>query len=287
MPDVPSTPMLLSEILKTGLLLPQRHATCPTCGGAFVQLQQEHVWAPLQCRACDGHAATEAAEAQREASDAERRVAALDVPPYFGDASLDRFATTHNPNLPAKLALARRYVCAWPERTSSLAFPRLVLLLGRPGTGKTHLAWAIAKDIVRLHGGAVKVTKLEDMIGAMRRSWNEHGPWTPERESEEQVKARFRSYDLLVIDEVSEHAFAGAPIQPLTSILVAREEYLRPTILITNDTPAVFGALVGDALMSRLADGQQGVWEFGAEPHLDYRAARTHEPPAKRLRVSR
>ena len=108
-------------------------------------------------------------------------------------------------------------------------------------------------------------TNVPDIVRQLRQSWGR-----PEMPSEIEVLERYREPDLLVIDEVSEHAFYGEPTRHLYDLVNHRLEWRRPTILTTNETPVSFEKMLGPALTSRCA-GESGLWAFGDD---DYRIFR-------------
>jgi len=136
----------------------------------------------------------------------------------------------------------------------------LYVFQGPPGTGKGHVVWSLAKVIAGTHGATVAVVKCADLVRSIRASWRD-----PEATAEEQVIARYRNLDFLVVDEVSRHAFYGQQIhQHLYDVLDYRIERRRPTILTSNEDDAGLGEILRPALADRL-QGEGGVLEFGTE----------------------
>lgn len=254
-----------------------QEATC-ACGAAFVQRgfqvgETVRFTHPTRCEACRDRAeaalARSMAERREDVKAAERAAAAkragealasLDAPPLYAGATLSGFALHGTPadrQVQGRiLQLARRYEGSWPDVEAVLLFR------GGPGTGKGHIAWSLAQALAA-QGVRVAVVKLADLVRELRASWR-----TPDAVSEAQVLARYRGLDLLVIDEVSRHAFYGERIhQHLYDVLDHRIEYQRPTILTTNEDNAGLGDILRAALVSRLI-GHGQIVEFGS---ADYR----------------
>jgi len=200
-----------------------------------------------RCATCEAaaEAARHAALAERErlADEArlqarvDRAMKALNVPPLYLDASFDTWVF-HGPAEAQAIQdkmreKGRAYLRKWPT------VPSLVLLRGEPGTGKGHWAWSVARDVTR-RGDAVTVIKCADMIRRLRASWK-----SKDAESEEHVLRELRAVPLLVIDELSTHAFYGDSVsQHLLDVLDHRLEWRRPTIITTNeDVPGLQGIL--------------------------------------------
>lgn len=103
-----------------------------------------------------------------------------------------------------------------------------LIFCGRFGTGKTHLACAIAK--VAMDAGFscqfVTVSRLFAEI---------HATWKPDRtESELDVIDRYASLDLLIVDEVGAQYGTDAEIKSLFDVLGQRYGDMKSTILISN-----------------------------------------------------
>lgn len=194
------------------------------------------------------------AEARRQEAEEIKalRRKALNVPPLYADATLESFVT----DTPDRLRVHRRaaqYVAAWPDA------PLLTVFRGGFGTGKGHLAWAICKQVTATD--RCRVVKLSDMIRDLRARWN-----SDEGDSEDARLTRYRTYGLLVIDEVSRHSFYGQPHQHLYDILDHRLEACRPTILTSNESEQGLADILQGATWDRLS-GHGGIIDFGADSY--------------------
>jgi DNA replication protein DnaC len=271
----PSTTMTQTAQPSRGLLVPfqARDDTCPDCGVAsqatrFVRGAEEDAqkpWTRHRCGDCSTREETRARadhERDMQASKLREHLAALAVPPLYAGATLETFRLTgdeQNRALQTRtLQLARRFVGSWPE------VPMIVVCLGVPGSGKGHVVWAIGRALIEAHGASVRVAVLSDVIRDLREAW---GAREDGGLSEAQRLAKYRGADLLVIDEVSRHAFYGQPQQHLYDLVAWRELQFKPTILTTNETGESLAEFLGPALSSR-ALGWGQPWAFGT---VDYR----------------
>jgi DNA replication protein DnaC len=253
-----------------------RPAPCPSCGGNSLELrytpreplgeslrnrlEPERPFIAKLCAKClaERDAAEERKKHERKCAAA---LAALDVPALYAGASLDTFEIEgeHRDRLALALAFARNYVATWPD------VPVISVFAGGCGTGKGHLAWSIAKELATAYGASARVTVLSDTIRDLREAWNSGG----EGPTEAQRLGKYRGAELLVIDEVSRHAFFGQPQQHLYDLVAWREIRLKPTILTTNEVGEDLSAVLGPALSSRAA-GSDGFVHFGTS---DWRVA--------------
>lgn len=198
---------------------------------------------------------------RRAATDRQERLEALAVPPLYEHATLATFESHGSPadqeTQERVRRIAARYLGSWPLVEMVLVFH------GGTGSGKGHLAWSIAKALVETADARVEVVKLPGLIRKLRDTWR-----TDSGATYDQVLGRYWSLDLLVIDEVSRHAFYGQQIhQHLYDIIDYRVEQLRPTILTSNEDGPGLTEILGPALVSRL-EGAGGLIDFGT---ADYR----------------
>lgn len=275
---------------------PTRTADClngPAHPNAGVQFTQTMIgargWVPDRCPDCvkTEEAALRARELEeRTEREQKARLDKLAVPLLYAASTLSNFElrppegmTKKDGELtrfvePGPEALARgrvyklatAYLADWSGRQEPAAFfPHVVIFRGGTGTGKGHVMWSIAKEVVTAQHSSALVAKLSDIVRDIREAWRRgnDGP------SEGQRLARYRYTDLLIIDEVSRHAlFGGEYTQHLYDLVDWRQERLMPTILTTNEDDAGLADLLGPALVSR-ARAWSGIWDFGS---VDFRA---------------
>jgi DNA replication protein DnaC len=270
------------EPKRVGAILPEletRPAPCPDCGQASVEvrygpmpgisaalkerLEAERPYIAQRCSTC---IARREADEQHRALEKriELAVGRLEIPALYADVTLDTFDVHRTPGadrdkLIAALAFARTFVARWPD------VPPISVFAGGCGTGKGHLAWSIAKELAATRGVIGCVTVLSDTIRDLREAWN-----TNDGPTEAQRLGKYRAPELLIIDEVSRHAFFGQPQQHLYDLVAWREVRLKPTILTTNEVGDDLSTVLGPALSSRAA-GADGFVHFGT---TDYRVGR-------------
>lgn len=98
---------------------------------------------------------------------------------------------------------------------------------GTNGTGKTHLAAAIALQLIS-QGIPVICKTSNDLLLDIRKSFDDEGG------SEAQVLGIYKAVDLLIIDDLGKERCSEWSMSTLYSILNDRYEYMKPTIVTTN-----------------------------------------------------
>ena len=123
------------------------------------------------------------------------------------------------------------------------------MLLGGPGTGKTHLACAILARVIHAGHTGLFLT-VSAALRIIRDAFSPRG-----QRSETEALALLTAVDLLVLDEVGV-AIGNAATRRAMLFDVLNERYgeMRPTILIGNLTSAELDAYLGERIMERLMD---------------------------------
>lgn len=236
------------------------------CTTAVEQGYFFHRWTPDHCPVCTLKVREARKLTKEERTKVEKEQAGkaaltnLRVPKLYAAVTLDSFVF-HGGDADREdqrflLGVMREYLADWPEVGEDRM---LAAFRGGVGTGKGHVAWSVAKAVAEDYGAAVAVVRLPDLIREVRASWRDNAAL-----SEVDVLEKYRRKDLLVVDEVSRHAFYGQGFQHLLDIVDHRVNHQKPTILTTNDDDATLREILGPANMSRL-EGCGGILEFGTD----------------------
>ena len=121
---------------------------------------------------------------------------------------------------------------------------RNLIMVGRTGTGKTHLACAVARNVLETQKYARYVTS-EDMANEIANAW------TKADDNEVNAIFRFTDCDLLILDEYGLHDRHENRLQLVHKVLYARYDTGKPTMLISNMTIGDLEKDLGDRLWSR------------------------------------
>ena len=226
----------------------ETHGAYVAAGKRFVLgTYVREIWS--ECPACVAEREqSEQVKADREA--AERNRAALES--MFGQAMIPArfqgrtFATYQASEPEQKRALEICQAFAL-DFEAALKSGYSLILSGKPGTGKSHLAAAILQAIMPRHVGAYMT--LMDLIRAVRETWRRDS-----EHSESQILRRLTECPLLVIDEIGVQYGTDGERAVLFDVLDRRYREMRPTILMTNLGKEDFRAAIGDRVFDRLTE---------------------------------
>lgn len=121
---------------------------------------------------------------------------------------------------------------------------RNLIMVGRTGTGKTHLACAVARNVLDARKYVRYITS-EDMANEIANAW------TKPDDSEASAIYRFTEYDLLILDEYGLHDQYEKRLALVHKVLYSRYDAKKSTMLISNWTIEQLKENLGDRLWSR------------------------------------
>lgn len=132
----------------------------------------------------------------------------------------------------------------------NLAAGRCLILSGNVGTGKTHLAAAIADYIVRETEYTAVFRSLHSILQSIKATYSNNSEFT-----ESEVLEIFTSPDLLVIDEIGATKPSEFELSTIFAIINTRYESQLPTVIITNLDAGELKNNIGDRCVDRLREG--------------------------------
>jgi DNA replication protein DnaC len=234
---------------------------CPICGGTGFEL-----------RTGEGgvSTATRCACSYRERG--AQLVRAARIPRRYEHCRFDSFSV-YDPALQPPLDTAREWFERWPDRVE-----HGLLFWGSPGTGKSHLAVAIIRELAERKGARVLFVEQRELLKELQATFDGAAG-----RSESEVLAPIVDAEVLLLDDLGAGRTSAWAQDVMHDVLAHRYNRRLPTLMTTNratgddesaaaDAPSLRDRL-GDALMSRLYEMCLLV---GVAAKTDYRRSMLH-----------
>ena len=179
----------------------------------------------------------------------------LCIPPRFRGKRIETFETATPDQVKAK-----EFFSDYARNLDEcIRQGRSVIMTGKPGTGKTHLACGLL-EAAHKAGKTGLFTSVAKIVRKVRESWRGHGGMT-----EDEAIQAFVSVDLLVVDEVGVQAGSENEQQILFAVLNGRYEEMRPTIVISNLGLDGVKKYLGERAFDRLRENGGRALQFNWE----------------------
>lgn len=208
-------------------------------------------WRQSPCPKCseERKAAEQEAEKNRQA---QQRIARIEqligrscIPMRFRERTFANFRA-ENDSQKRALQVSQAYAERFEDR---LAHGGGLVFCGKPGTGKTHLACAIANKVIQAGRAAVFATVIQ-AIRSVKETYRKDA-----EETEQQAINALISPDLLILDEVGVQFGTETEKMIMFEILNGRYENMRPTIVLSNLAQSELGDYLGARVVDRLQEG--------------------------------
>lgn len=198
---------------------------------------------------------SEAIAKEREAEEAkaraervaawQRKIGDAGIPERFRDRRLETYVARTEGQRRA-LAFARSYADGFD---AALKTGRSALFIGKPGTGKTHLAVGVGLQIMERDSRSVLFLTVMRAVRRVKDTWGRNST-----QSESEAIASLVFPDLLILDEVGVQFGSDAERLILFDVLNERYEKRRPTLLLSNFTRDEVQAFLGERIFDRLRE---------------------------------
>lgn len=247
----------MNAVRKLFTILETETRTCEKHGeyqSMLMCLRQGDVWSTCEQCQQEKRDAENRAEQERAAIEArrvsiEKRLGNACIPPRFQHKGFENYLADNDGQKRA-LAKCLRYADQFNENYEK---GKSLLLLGGVGTGKTHLANAIANKIIREQGRTALYSTVGNILRFIRATYSDKNM------TESEAFQVFSDPDLLIIDEIGVQKSSEFELTALFDIINDRYENMLPTIIISNHGPSELPNYLGDRVVDRLREGGEAI----------------------------
>jgi DNA replication protein DnaC len=214
-----------------------------------------------QCPKCSEEQKAESEQRERAQEEQKRQIrlrqklGAAAVPRRFESKCFSQYVTD-TPEKKAALEKCRAYADNFRENHR---VGRNLILIGSPGTGKTHLAAALANYLTHETNYTAAYRTIGGVLQSIKETYNSDG-----RETEGSIIAGLKSVDLLVLDEIgaTRESPSDFELSTIFAIINGRYENEMPTVIISNLAADGLTQAMGDRCVDRLREGSPVVVQF-------------------------
>ena len=242
---------------------------CPTHGKRNVTVVHLTArWADPSCDECARYRESEevSRESQRSARQSKeakehlirKQLAKSAIPARFENRTFDNYTADGEAGAKA-LRVSREYATEFCER---LKLGSSLILCGNAGTGKTHLACAIAQHIMKTHAMSAQYMTVGRAFRMVKDTYRRDSGRT-----EQEVLSVFAAPDLLILDEIGVQYGSDTEKNILFEIVNERYEALKPTILISNLALKELTEYAGERVIDRMKENGGKLVPFDWKSH--------------------
>lgn len=244
----------------TGQVRCEKHGMVEVGFKPVMQDDGTYSFALSTCKLCRDEAQAEAdrVEAEQRAKevrtrDLQNRLGQSNLPLRFQGKTFANFET-HCPEALEALAKCRAYAEGFD---SVMARGQCLIMTGKVGTGKTHLAAAVANHLIHERSDYPLFISVSQAVRSIKETWQKNSEHT-----ESEALQWFVEPDLLILDEVGVQFGTETERLLMFEIINRRYENVKPTVVLSNLTLAEIAQVMGERVVDRLREGGGFAIEF-------------------------
>ena len=140
-----------------------------------------------------------------------------------------------------------------------------LVLCGKYGVGKTHLATATARKAMEEHGYTIWFSTFAGMLQELKSAYGYSDDFA-------RKMRKYKTVDLLVIDDLGKESLTPWGSETLFTIIDERYRNMKSLIITTNLMPNELSKHIDEAIMSRLAEMCKFIKVEGKDYRIERRA---------------
>lgn len=215
-----------------------------------------------ECVKCESEATAKAEKekldaevAAKELRDLRERTEACMIPRRFSDKTFENYAKDTE-SRGRNFQACKDYADNFKDHFRA---GRCMIMSGSVGTGKTHLAIAIAKQVLADLGATVRYTTVSNLLAEMKATYGGDS-----KRTDQHVMDEMTDPNLLILDEVGTTKQSEFEMSTIFSLINTRYECMFPTIVISNLGLSQISDAIGERCYDRLReDGGIGLIFMG------------------------
>jgi DNA replication protein DnaC len=188
----------------------------------------------------------------------------LNIPVRYANASFQTFEIT-NQNQEKIIDICKKYVENF-EKVASIG--RSLLMVGTTGTGKTHLAYSIAKALILQKSNLLEYityTPIKTIFDGVKATFNDKSNYYYQKK--DKLLEYYEKSTLLIIDEVRTKLDSSFESEVLFELIDNRYNNLRPTIMISNLSLEELKGCVDVRVIDRMLENRGIILNFEWSSH--------------------
>lgn len=178
------------------------------------------------------------------------------IPPRFAGCDFDNYVVENGEKQEKVLRLCRSFADDFEKNHKAGS---CLLLCGKPGTGKNHLATAICKHVMKSGYSVLRVKASQFLDTFWGKGFDEREQWLNE----------IAKVDLLFLDEIGRSSDTKSAQDAFFRLIDVRYEAVLPTIIATNLNRKELIEVLGEAAFDRLKEGGSERITLDWESHRD------------------